>query len=153
MTFQISSPAFQPNAEIPKPFTCDGPDVSPELRWTDPPAGTLAFALIADDPDAPMGTWVHWVIYDLPGTARSLPQGVPKDENLKDGSRQGRNDFGRSGYGGPCPPPGAAHRYFFKLYALSAKTGLKPGAAKADLLKAMQGKTLSQTEVVGKYKR
>jgi hypothetical protein len=153
MSFQISSPAFAPNAEIPKKFTCDGPDVSPGLRWTDPPAGTQAFALIADDPDAPMGTWVHWVIYDLPAAARELPEGVPKDDNLKDGSRQGRNDFRRIGYGGPCPPPGGPHRYFFKLYALRSKTSLKPGASKAELLKAMEGKILGQAELVGKYKR
>jgi hypothetical protein len=153
MAFQISSTAFQPNFDIPKPFTCDGPDGSPALRWNDPPPGTQTLALIMDDPDAPVGTWVHWVIYDLPAATRELPQGMPKDETLKDGSRQGRNDFGRSGYGGPCPPPGPAHRYFFKLYALSSKTGLKAGAGKADLLKAMEGKILAMTELVGKYKR
>ena len=153
MSFQITSTAFQPNAEIPKKFTCDGPDASPALHWTDPPPGTQALALIVDDPDAPVGTWVHWVIFDLPATARDLPEGMAKEENLKEGSRQGRNDFRRIGYGGPCPPPGPAHRYFFKLYALSAKTGLKAGATKDDLLKAMDGKILAQTELVGKYKR
>ena len=153
MAFQLSSPAFQPNADIPKKFTCDGPDVSPALRWADPPAGTQALALICDDPDAPVGTWVHWVLYDLPPTERELPEGVQKDETLTNGARQGRNDFRRIGYGGPCPPPGPAHRYFFKLYALGAKTNLKPGATKAELLKAMEGHILAQTELVGKYKR
>ena len=96
---------------------------------------------------------MHWVLYDLPPTERELAEGVPKDETLKSGARQGRNDFRRIGYGGPCPPPGPAHRYFFKLYALNAKTNLKPGATKAELLKAMEGHILAQTELVGKYKR
>src|ERR1017187_4291740 len=141
---QLTSPAFQPDGDIPKKFTCTAEDVSPALSWPDAPAGTQAFALIADDPDAPAGTWVHWVIYDLPSSARGLPEGVPKQEIVQGGGYQGRNDFGRIGYGGPCPPPGSPHRYFFKLYALSAKTGLKSGATKADLLRAMEGKILAQ---------
>ena len=148
----LTSPAFQANGEIPKKFTCDAGDVSPALRWTDPPSGTQAFALIADDPDAPVGTWVHWVIYDLPAATRELPEGVAKTESAAGGT-QGRNDFRKIGYGGPCPPPGKPHRYFFKLFALSAKTGLKPGANKADLTKAMVGKILAQTELMGTYKR
>ena len=153
MALQLTSSAFQPNADIPKKFTCDGPDVSPALRWTYPPPGTEALALVCDDPDAPVGTWVHWVLYDLPAAARDLPEGLPKEEVLKNGARQGRNDFRRIGYGGPCPPPGPAHRYFFRLYALNAKTNLKPGATKAELLKAMEGRILAQAELMGKYKR
>ena len=161
---QLTSSAFQPNNDIPKKFTCSGDDVSPALSWSDAPAGTQAFALITDDPDAPApssasalvsaaGTWVHWVIYDLPATSRALPEGVPKQEIVAGGGYQGRNDFGRIGYGGPCPPPGSPHRYFFKLYALSAKTGLNSGATKAALLRAMEGKILAQTELVGKFRR
>jgi len=150
---QLTSSAFQPNSDIPKKFTCSADDVSPALSWTDAPAGTQAFALIADDPDAPAGTWVHWVIYDLPAASRGLPEGLPKQEIVAGGGSQGRNDFGRIGYGGPCPPPGSPHRYFFKLYALSAKTGLNSGATKAALLRAMEGKILGQTELVGKFRR
>src|SRR5712692_2401768 len=115
VAMKLSSSAFEPGASIPKKFTCDGADVSPALAWSDAPAGTQSFALIADDPDAPVGTWVHWVLYDLPGAARDLPEGVAKQEQqLANGARQGRNDFGKIGYGGPCPPRGSAHRYFFK---------------------------------------
>lgn len=153
MPFRISTPAFSPGESIPKKFTCDGADVSPELSWNDPPAGTLSFALIVDDPDAPVGTWVHWVLYDLPADARELAEGVAKQEQLPDGARQGRNDFRKIGYGGPCPPPGKPHRYFFKLYALGAKLNLKSPATKADVERAMQGHILSQAELVGRYGR
>jgi Raf kinase inhibitor-like YbhB/YbcL family protein len=149
----LTSGAFEPGATIPKKFTCDGPDVSPALAWNDPPAGTQSFALIGDDPDAPVGTWVHWVLYDLPASARSLPENVPKQEYLQDGSRQGRNDFRNIGYGGPCPPPGKPHRYFFKLYALDVKLNLKPGATKADVEKAIAGHILAQGELMGRYGR
>ncbi|MBI4466747.1 MAG: YbhB/YbcL family Raf kinase inhibitor-like protein [Acidobacteria bacterium] len=153
MAFALNSPAFTHGGDIPKKFTCDGPDLSPALTWSEPPAGTESFALIVDDPDAPVGTWVHWVLYDLPASARELAENVPKDNELGSGARQGRNDFGRIGYGGPCPPPGPAHRYFFKLYALKAKTNLKAGASKADLEKAMKGQILAQAELMGRYKR
>ncbi len=153
MALKLTSTAFQPGAAIPKKFTCDGPDVSPALAWTDAPAGMQSFALIVDDPDAPVGTWVHWVLYDLPANARELAEGVPKQEELSSGARQGRNDFRRIGYGGPCPPAGPPHRYFFKLYALDSKTNLKPGATKADLEKAMQGHILAQAELMGRYQR
>src|SRR5438445_12680380 len=118
MSFQITSTAFSNGASIAKNYTCDGPDVSPSLNWTGAPAGTQSFALIADDPDAPAGTWVHWVLYNLPAGVSELPENIAKVESLDlDGARQGRNDFRRPGYGGPCPPPGPPHRYFFKLYA------------------------------------
>jgi Raf kinase inhibitor-like YbhB/YbcL family protein len=153
VTLKLTSSAFEPGATIPKKFTCDGPDVSPALNWSDPPAGTQSFALIADDPDAPVGTWVHWVLYDLPADARSLAENVPKQEQLPSGARQGRNDFRKIGYGGPCPPPGKPHRYFFKLYALDAKLNLKAGAAKAEVEKAMQEHILAQGELMGRYGR
>ncbi len=153
MTFEIKSAAFAQGADVPRKFTCDGQDVSPALSWSEPPKGTQGFALIMDDPDAPVGTWVHWVVYDLPGTVRTLPEGQPKERELASGARQGNNSWNRTGYGGPCPPPGPAHRYFFKLYALDTKTNLKPGATKADLEKTMQGHILAQAELMGRYKR
>jgi Raf kinase inhibitor-like YbhB/YbcL family protein len=106
-----------------------------------------------DDPDAPVGTWVHWVLYDLPPEARELPESVAKQEQLSSGARQGRNDFGKIGYGGPCPPPGKPHRYFFKLYALDSKLNLKSGATKADAERAMRGRILAQSELIGRYGR
>ncbi len=153
MSLKLATTAFQPGGIIPKKFTCDGPDVSPALAWSDLPAGAQSIALIMDDPDAPAGTWVHWVLYDLPASARELPEGVPKQEELSSGARQGRNDFRKIGYGGPCPPHGPPHRYFFKLYALDAKTKLIAGATKADLERAMQGHILAQAELVGRYQR
>jgi Raf kinase inhibitor-like YbhB/YbcL family protein len=153
MTLELKSAAFTPGSDIPKKFTCDGPDVSPALSWSELPANTQSISLIMDDPDAPAGTWVHWVLYDLPATMRELPENVPKDRDLKNSARQGSNDFGRIGYGGPCPPPGRAHRYFFKLYALDAKTNLSPGATKAELERAMKGRILAQGELMGRYKR
>ena len=110
MAFSISSSDFQNGGDIPKKFTCDGADVSPELSWVDPPAGTQSFALIADDPDAPAGTWTHWVLYDLRSGTHNLAENVPKVDQLPDGGIQGRNDFRKIGYGGPCPPPGNPHR-------------------------------------------
>ncbi len=150
---KISSAAFSAGETIPKKFTCDGPDTSPQLSWTEAPAKTQSFALIMDDPDAPVGTWVHWVLFDLPSDTKELPEGVPKQDQLANGARQGRNDFGKIGYGGPCPPPGNAHRYFFKLYALDAKLNLKAGAAKADAERAMKGHILAQAKLIGKYGR
>ena len=153
MPFRITTTAFSNGGTIPKNYTCDGPDLSPPLTWKDPPAGTQSFALITDDPDAPAGTWVHWVIYNIPSTTKELPEGVQKTEKLPDGTLQGRNDFRKIGYGGPCPPPGKPHRYFFKLYALDTKLSLKPGATKAELESAMKGHTLGQTEIMAKYGR
>jgi Raf kinase inhibitor-like YbhB/YbcL family protein len=153
MAFSISSTSFPNGGDIPKRFTCDGADVSPELSWTDQPAGTQSFALIADDPDAPSGTWTHWVLFDLPPTIDSLAESVSKVDELPGGERQGRNDFRKIGYNGPCPPPGKPHRYFYKLYALSAKLGLKPGASKLEVEQAMEGRILGKTEWMGKYQR
>ena len=153
MAFQITATAFRDGSSIPKRFTCDGPDVSPALSWGDPPAGTRSLAIIADDPDAPAGTWVHWVLYDLPADTRKLPEGVAKDRELPNGALQGRNDFGKIGYNGPCPPRGSEHRYFFKLYALDSKTGLKAGATKSELERTMKGHILSQAQLVGKFQQ
>jgi len=153
MTFQLTSKAFSYNGEIGRQYTCDGRDSSPPLEWSDPPPQTRSFSLICDDPDAPVGTWVHWVLYNLPESARGLPEAVPGEAVLGDGSRHGANDFRRLGYGGPCPPPGPAHRYFFKLYALDTVLDLKPGAAKKDLEAAMKGHLLAEAQVMGRYQR
>jgi len=153
MTFKLSSPSFENGGEIPQKFTCSGADVSPELAWANPPGGTRAFALIADDPDAPVGTWVHWVVFDLPPQAVRLPENVTKVDEISGGGKQGRNDFRKIGYGGPCPPPGKPHRYFFKLYALDKALDLKAGATKQDVERAMQGHILAQVELMGKFKR
>ena len=153
MAFTLSSPAFKSGDEIPKQYTCDGADLSPPLTWSDTPPGTQRFALILDDPDAPAGTWVHWVLYDLPANLTKLPEGVPADETLANGGTHGINDFRRVGHGGPCPPPGKPHRYFFRLYALDAPINLKPRATKADVLRAIQGHVLAQAELMGTYKR
>jgi Raf kinase inhibitor-like YbhB/YbcL family protein len=153
MALTLSSSAFKPGGEIPRQYTCEGADQSPALTWSGAPAGTKSFALIADDPDAPVGTWVHWVVYDLPGDATELPQGVPATDTLAGDGKQGVNDFRKVGYGGPCPPPGKPHRYFFKLYALDAPTKLKARATKAEVLRAVEGHVLAQAEVMGTYKR
>lgn len=153
MTFSISSSDFQNGAEIPKKFTCDGADSSPELSWTDPPKGTHSLALIADDPDAPGGVFTHWVLFNLPEDTRNLSANVSKVDELPNGARQGRNGFRKLGYGGPCPPPGKPHRYFFKLYALDRKVDLKPGATREDLERAIQGHTVGTAEIMGKYSR
>ena len=151
MAFAISSTGFENGGDIPRKFTCDGADVSPELSWTEPPPGTESFTLIADDPDAPSGTWTHWVLFDLPAATTSLAEGVTKIDELPGGERQGRNDFRKIGYNGPCPPPGKPHRYFFKLYALKGKLDLKPGASRQEVEQAMQGLVLGQAEWMGKY--
>ncbi len=153
MAFTITSSAFSAGADIPKKYTCAGPDVSPALSWIDPPQGVQSFALIADDPDAPVGTWVHWVAYDIPASTHELSEGLPKTQEIPGGGRQGINDFRKLGYGGPCPPPGKPHRYFFKLYALDTMLKLKPGASKQDVERAMQGHILAQADLMGHFKR
>lgn len=153
MTIDFTSDAFKHEALIPVKHTGDGPDVSPPLAWADPPEGTASFAIICDDPDAPMGTWVHWVIYNIPADARALPEGVPATEKLDLGAVQGKNDFGKIGYGGPAPPPGKPHRYFFKLYCLDAKLPPDPGATKQQLLATMAGHVLAQGTLMGRYER
>ena len=153
MSFSLTTKAFTSAGDIPRQFTCEGQDISPALEWSGAPTGTRAFALIADDPDAPAGTWTHWVLFDLPASSNHLPEGVAKTSDVPGGGHQGRNDFGKTGYGGPCPPPGKPHRYFFKLYALDGPLNLKGGASRAEVEGAMKGHTLGETQVMGKYKR
>ncbi|MEW5768638.1 MAG: YbhB/YbcL family Raf kinase inhibitor-like protein [bacterium] len=152
MPFELTSSAFVTGKPIPRKYTCDGEDISPPLQWSDPPQGTQSFALISDDPDAPMGTWVHWVLYNLPANRRTLPENITSDAELPDGSRHGKNSWRRLGYGGPCPP-GGTHRYFFKFYALDTVLNLASGASKDQLLQAMKGHILAQTELMGAYTR
>jgi len=152
MTLQISSSAFSEDEMIPKKFTCDGPDVSPDLSWSGVPKGTQSLVLVCDDPDAPMGTWVHWVLFNIPGGESGLPTEVPPDATLSNGAKHGTNDFRRLGYGGPCPP-GGTHRYFFKLYALDTELNLESGATKAQVEEAMKGHILAEAQFMGKYKR
>ena len=150
---ELKSSVLTEGANIPRKHTCDADDVSPFLSWDNAPAGTRAIALIADDPDAPGGTWVHWVIYDLPADTKKLAEGVTKTETLERGAKQGVNDFRRVGYSGPCPPPGLPHRYLFTLYALDAPTTLKPRATKQQLLDAIKGHILGEAQLTGRYQR
>lgn len=148
----LQSAAFGPGGAIPARFSCDGEDISPELTWGPTPEGTASYALIMDDPDAPGGTWVHWVIYNLPPDAGGLPEAVPAKEELPDGSRQGTNSGKGVGYAGPCPP-GETHRYFFKLYALDQELDLAEGVTADELTAAIQGHILGQAALMGTYSR
>ncbi|HCU24245.1 MAG TPA: YbhB/YbcL family Raf kinase inhibitor-like protein [Deltaproteobacteria bacterium] len=154
MSFELKSSAFGEGQNIPKKYSCEGSDSSPDFSWGQPPAGTQEFVLIADDPDAPAGTWVHWVLYGIPGERRSLPEGISKGDQVSDGGVQGKNSFGFNGYGGPCPPHGKPHRYFFKLYALSKHLqATSPGMSKEQLLAAIQGAVLGETQLMGTFAR
>jgi len=153
MAFTIKSAVFGDNELMPAKYTCKGEDVSPPLTWKDLPQGTKSIAVICDDPDAPFVTWVHWVIYNVPADASGLPEGIPPKEKLPNGSLQGKNSFRKIGYGGPCPPPGGPHRYFFKIYALDSPLEVKAGLGKKELLNAMQGHLLGKTQIIGKFKR
>ena len=149
---EIKSSVFDEGDMIPKRYTCDDVDISPPLSWTGAPEGTKSFALISDDPDAPVGTWVHWVIFNIPANVGELPEMVPPSNVLPDGTKQGTNDFRKIGYGGPCPP-GGTHRYYFKLYALDTELSLDAGATKADVTGAMQGYILAECRLMGRYSR
>ena len=156
MALTLTSPSFKPMGPIPVRHTCDGEDVSPALAWTNAPAGTQSFVLIVDDPDAPdpaapKRTYVHWVLYDIPSTVSTLAEGV-KTADLREGMRDGSNDWNRTGYGGPCPPIGR-HRYFFKLYALDRKLGNMGAATKADVQRMMANHVIETAELVGTYER
>jgi len=153
MALKIESPTFKQEATIPSHYTCEGKDISPALSWSGAPTGVKSWALIMDDPDAPMGTWIHWVLYNLPANTTNLAEGVATQETLPNGAKQGITDFRRVGYGGPCPPPGKPHRYFFKLYALDTMLNLPPKATKQQLLDAMKGHILGETQLMGKYQR
>jgi Raf kinase inhibitor-like YbhB/YbcL family protein len=148
----IKSKAFTEGGMIPAKYTCDGENVSPPLEWTNAPSSTKSFALISDDPDAPVGTWVHWVIYNIPPEVTKLDEHIKSEKEFKTGMRQGNNDWPKIGYGGPCPPSGT-HRYYFKLYAVDALLDLKPGATKAQVLQAMKGHILAEAQLMAKYRR
>ncbi|MFZ1081631.1 MAG: YbhB/YbcL family Raf kinase inhibitor-like protein [Candidatus Kryptoniota bacterium] len=150
--FTIRSTAFNEGEMIPSNYTCDGQDFSPPLEWQSAPSNARSLALIADDPDAPMGTWVHWVIFNMPPATAGLPENIPAKESVSNGALQGKNDFRNYGYGGPCPP-GGTHRYYFKLYALDTMLKLSPGITKAELLSAMEGHIMAQAEMMGRYSR
>jgi Raf kinase inhibitor-like YbhB/YbcL family protein len=153
MALTLSSPVFQEGERIPTKYTCEGDDLSPALTWAEPPKETQSFALIMDDPDAPGGTFTHWVLFNLPANDRELPEAVPTQGQLPNGALQGKNDFGRLGYGGPCPPPGRPHRYQFALYALSQLLDLKAGVSNRQAIDAMRGHILAQGRLVGVYQR
>lgn len=152
MSLNVSSTAFTAGQAIPAQYTCKGQGISPPLAWSGAPAGVKSFALIMDDPDAPMGTFVHWVLYNLPAASGALPEAIPAGPKLTDGSVQGSNSAGRSGYTGPCPPSGT-HRYFFKIYALDVLLDPGAGAGKEQLLRAMDGHIVSQGELMGTFRQ
>lgn len=148
----VRSDSFEEGGSIPPRHTCDGADVSPPLEWSGAPDSTAAYVLVSDDPDAPVGTWVHWLLYDLPAAMTSVPEGVPASDTLAGGGTHGRNSWGRIGYGGPCPPSGT-HRYFFRVYALDRPLGLRPGATRAEVDAAMRGRVIAEGSLMGRYRR
>jgi Raf kinase inhibitor-like YbhB/YbcL family protein len=150
---ELKSSSFQNGSSIPVQFTCDGADVSPRLNWNAPPAGTKALVLIVLDPDAPGGSYTHWLLYDLPARTRSLAAALPLQDQLGDGARQGRNDLGKTGYGGPCPPGHQQHHYLFTLFALDRRLNLAAGATRSQVEAAMRGHVLALSELTGVYRR
>jgi Raf kinase inhibitor-like YbhB/YbcL family protein len=152
MELDIRSSAFEEGEFIPKKYTCDGEDVSPPLSWRQPPKETKSIVLICDDPDAPMGTWVHWVLFGISPDTLELPEGISHDKEVLGGAKHGLNDFRKYGYGGPCPP-GGTHRYFFKLYAVDIEVGLNAGATKNEVLDAIKGHILAEGQLMGRYSR
>lgn len=152
MSFKITSSAFNDGEMIPSKFTCDGENISPPLGWSDIPEGTKSLALINDDPDAPIGDWVHWIVFNIPPEIKELKEAASNKKLLPKGAIEGLNDWNRIGYGGPCPPSGV-HRYFFKLYALDLVLSLKEGATKKQLLDAMKGHIKATAQLIGKYQR
>ncbi len=147
MVLQISSTAFHDGEYVPRKFTCDGEDISPQLTWTGAPSTAQTLVLIVDDPDAPKGTWVHWVLFNIDAKLDELPEGATGI------GVEGKNSWHRTGYGGPCPPPGQPHRYIFNLYAMDMRLDLQVGASKVEIEKAMQGHILAQAQIVGNYGR
>jgi len=152
MALDVSSPSFSHMKPIPAEFTCDGADISPAIRWSGAPRSAKSIVVMCDDPDAPAGTWVHWIVYDIPVSVDSLAENIPTTGTISCGAKQGLNDFRRIGYGGPCPP-GGTHRYFFKVYALDTMLNLPAGKTKKDVEKAMTGHVLAHGELVGVYSR
>jgi Raf kinase inhibitor-like YbhB/YbcL family protein len=156
-TIRLQSPAFTGGGTIPKLYTCDGKDVSPPLAWSGVPEVARSLALICEDPDAPRGAWTHWVIFDIPATVKELGEGVPALERVEvtpggEAALQGKNDFKKTGYGGPCPPSGT-HRYFFRIYSLDTGLGLGSGTTRQDLLRSIMGHVLAEGELMGRYAR
>ena len=152
MEIKVESSAFKEGELIPSQYTCDGSNISPPLKWSNPPKGTVSLVLISDDTDAPAGTWVHWVVYNIPPSVKGFPQNVPTAKILENGAIQGTTDFGKIGYGGPCPPSGT-HRYYFKLYALDTMLNFDPGATKKQVVDAMKNHVLAKGQLIGRYKR
>jgi Raf kinase inhibitor-like YbhB/YbcL family protein len=152
MVWEFSSTAFEDGGDIPRTYTCDGKDINPPLAWADPPANSQSLALILDDPDAPRGLWIHWVLYNIPPNSHGLPEGIPMQRALADGSTHGRNSWGRMDYGGPCPP-GGTHRYVFHLYALDSMLALPAGATADQVRQALEGHTLGEAGLMGRYGR
>jgi len=150
---EMKSSAFENGGFIPSKYTCEDEDISPPLSWSDVPKGTKSFALICDDPDAPFGVWVHWVIFNIPADKRKLEENILKKGLLPERIIQGLNDFGKVGWGGPCPPPGKPHRYIFKLYALDTILSIEEGATKEELIEAMKSHILTETKLIGIYQR
>jgi hypothetical protein len=151
-TIKVTSSAFQEGGAIPVQYACTGENASPPLAWAGVPAEAKTLALVLDDPDVPVTPFVHWVVYNLPAATVELPTGVPKQADLAGGGRQGRNGLLKIGYTGPCPPPGPAHRYYFKLYALNTTLDLPAGATKQDLMKAMYGHIIDEGQLMGRFK-
>jgi len=152
MAITITSTAFSEGSMIPQNYACDGEDISPPLAWSGVPDGTKSLALICDDPDAPMGTWVHWVLFNIPAHIMELPANISPEKIIQNGAKHGINDFRKFGYGGPCPP-GGTHRYYFKLYALDTEINVEAGINKAQLLQAMEGHILAEGQLMGRYSR
>ena len=153
MPIQVTSGSFQTNQVIPKKFTCDGENLSPSLAWSNLPVGSKSLAIVCEDPDAPAGNFLHWLIFNIDPVIGGLPEGVSEKSSVIGLALQGKNGFGKVGYGGPCPPRGATHRYFFRIYALDKTLELNSGAARPDLAKAMQGHVLGEGELMGLYSR
>ena len=151
--FALHSQSFQENGDIPKKFTCSGGDLSPELSWNGSPTGTESFVLIVTDPDAPSGDFTHWVVYDIPATINEVSEAASERGTLPKQALEGRNDFGKIGYGGPCPPPGNGHRYVFTVYALGTRLNRPPGASRSQIEQAMQKHVLAQAELTARYQR
>jgi len=153
MALELTSAAFQDGDTIPTKYTADGGNASPPLRWRAAPDGTRSLALVCEDPDAPRGTFTHWVLFNIPAQTEELNEGLPHETSLLAGAEQATNDFGKIGYGGPSPPPGKPHRYVFKLYALDRRLDVKPGATKAAVLDAIKGHVLGEGQLLGNYGR
>lgn len=149
---KLSSPIFNHEEMIPSKYSCKGDDISPPLKWEDPPSGTQSFVLICDDPDAPMGTWDHWIVFNIPAKETELPEDIPSQNRLPNNALHGQNSWGRNDYGGPCPPSGI-HRYFFKLYALDILLDLEAGANKNQVMEKMEGHILENCELMGRFQK